>query len=283
MKTTDLSRLAQKAETLRQLHHTGSILLLPNAWDVMTARLFASRGFPAVATTSGGIAWARGYADGEAMPLDLVYTTTYRMAEGISCPLTVDFEGGYAEDLRELRENVQNIIRAGAAGINLEDSIGSSHQLREISAAAERIRTARSAGELLGIPLVINARIDVWLAGFGNDDNARFEETVARARAYLDAGADCVYPILLSDIGILTRLVQSLQCPINVNASPHLPSLDELNRIGIARVSTATSLTVHAWDATLQALEQIRTTGSFDALSPSLTRQKLQELGDKKS
>src|SRR5215831_8724028 len=219
---------AQQAELFRSKHHGPRLLLLPNAWDAMSARLFVAAGFDAIATTSGGVAWALGYADGEQAPWPEVVAATARIVRVAKAPVTADIEAGYGDTPDAVMNSVAEIIRAGAVGINLEDGVsGSSTPIRNVVDAADRIRAAREAARVAAVPLVINARTDLYLRNIG-DEAARFDEAVARGKAYLAAGADCFYPITLRDPPTIERLVTALAAPININVRAGLPNVAEL-------------------------------------------------------
>ena len=204
---------ASKAEAFRALHRGPRLLLLPNAWDAMSARIVASEGFPAIATTSGGLAWALGYPDGEAAPWDEVVAATARIARTVSVPVTADIETGYGDTPEAVARSIGDIIGAGAVGVNLEDGVrGGPAPLRSVEDMVARIRAAREAARAAGIPIVINARTDLYLKNIG-DEQSRFHEAVARARAYLAAGADCFYPITLRDADTIGRLVRAVSAP----------------------------------------------------------------------
>src|SRR5579863_1221384 len=181
---------AVKAELFRAMHSGPPLLLLPNAWDAITARIIVGAGFPAVATTSGGVAWALGYADGEAAPWDEIIAATTRISRAVTVPVTADIEQGYGETPEAVGRSIGDIIEAGAVGVNLEDGLrpgqhpAGSPPIRSIEDAAKRIGAAREAAKAAGVPIVINARIDLYIKNIG-DDQSRFEEAVARGRAYL--------------------------------------------------------------------------------------------------
>lgn len=257
------SSQADRAEAFRQRHRRAPLLLLPNAWDALSARLFVAAGFEAVATTSGGLAWALGYPDGEKAPWPEVVAATARIVRVAgAAPVTADIEAGYAGTPEALVRSVGEIIAAGAVGINLEDGIPGDHQapLRPVEAAAERIRAAREAGRRAGVPIVVNARTDLYLRPSA-DEAGRFAETVARGRAYLAAGADCVYPIGLVDPATIGRLVEALAAPVNVILRPGAPAVAELAALGVARASTASSLTLTAMAAIRRDAEALRESG----------------------
>ncbi|TAM30999.1 MAG: isocitrate lyase/phosphoenolpyruvate mutase family protein [Rhodanobacter sp.] len=272
--TTSQQQVA-KAQAFRKMHDRSNVLLLPNAWDAGSARLFASRGFAAIATTSGGVAWSLGYADGEQAPLDEVLAAIARITRVTALPVTADIEAGYGETSAAVGETVRAVIEAGAVGINLEDSLHGG--LRDVAGASARIAAARAAGADAGVPIVINARVDAWIRP-AKDDAARFADAVNRARAYLAAGADCVYPIGLGDIAVLEAFVRELDAPVNVGARPGLPGLDELARIGVARVSMATRLATIALGAADAAAQAVRSSGGFDRLESTLGHADAQRL-----
>ena len=261
---------ARKAELLRSLHREPRLLLLPNAWDALSARLIVEAGFPAIATTSGGVAWALGYPDGEAAPWQEVVAATARIARAVDVPVTADIESGYGDTPEAVAGSIADIIRAGAVGVNLEDGLrGPPPSVRGIDDAAARIAAAREAARAAGVPLVINARTDLYIKNIG-DEASRFDETVARGRAYLAAGADCVYPIALRDSATIGRLVKTLGAPVNIMVRAGWPDVAELEALGVARASTATAMTLMTMGLIRQLAGELRATGRFDALSPAI-------------
>jgi len=234
--TTDLQ---SRCELLRSLHRPGTPLLLPNAWDVATARAVVAAGFPVVATTSGGVAATLGYEDHEGAPGDEMLAAAARIARAVDVPVTVDAEAGYGMEPVEL---VAALRSAGAAGCNLEDSDYTAATIRDPDRHAEWLRAVRQAASDDGYPLVINARIDVFLgpllAGAGPGTQLELvPEALRRANAYLEAGVDCVYPITLWETDALRRFMSEVRGPVNVVPLPQAPSLAELAALGVARVS----------------------------------------------
>jgi len=269
---------AKQAELFRSKHRGPRLLLLPNAWDAMSARVFVAAGFDAVATTSGGVAWSLGYADGEHAPWPEVVAATARIVRAAGVPVTADIEAGYGETPDALMRSVAEIIEAGAVGVNLEDGVlRGPAPIRSLSDAADRIRAAREAAKAAAVPIVINARTDLYLRNIG-DEASRFAETVERGRAYLAAGADCVYPITLRDPATMGRLVKALVAPININVRAGSPSVAELEALGVARASTASQVALMAMSLTRQIADELRETGRFDKLAPGMTQVDAQRL-----
>ncbi|WP_435122333.1 isocitrate lyase/PEP mutase family protein [Amycolatopsis thermoflava] len=218
------------AEALRALHVPGKPLLLPNAWDADTARLVEEAGFPVVATSSVAVAAALGYPDGEQAPAEEMFAAATRIARAVSVPVTVDAESGYGLSGPEFAER---LLATGAVGCNYEDTDHAGGGLRPVEEQAARLAAVRGAA---GRDLVINARIDVFLRA--PDPRAVLPEAIERARAYLDAGADCVYPILLRDREVLAEFVRAVR-PAAVNANGPVAELAEL---GVARISLGAGL-----------------------------------------
>lgn len=265
------------AQRLRALHNRQHPLLLPNAWDAGSAALFVSLGFPAVATTSGGMAWSLGYADGEQAPLDDVLAAIGRITRVVPAPVTVDFEAGFGDSPAAVAAHVRRAIDAGIAGLNLEDGIR--HEiLRPIDEAAARIQAAREAAECAGVPIFINARVDTFMTPWHDGEAARTEETVRRAEAYLAAGADGIYPIGASEPALLRTLAARIPAPINIAARDGLPDLAELAALGIARVSTATRLASLAYAGTRAAALRLKDSGQFDGLDAGFGYADMQRL-----
>lgn len=267
-----------KAQAFRRMHDRAAILLLPNAWDAGSARLFARRGFAAVATTSAGVAWSLGYADGEQAPLAEVLAAIARITRVVELPVTADIETGYGETPADVAATVRAVIAAGAVGINLEDGRPGHGPLRPVEEAAVRIRAAREAADAAGVPIVINARVDNWMQHDAAAPAERLADAVQRAQAYLAAGADGIYPIGLDDRGTLAALARAVDAPINVAAGPGMPDLAELARLGVARVSTATRFATLAMAAVDHAAAAMLESGRFDSLVSAFTYADAQQL-----
>ncbi|MEC3980327.1 isocitrate lyase/PEP mutase family protein [Amycolatopsis sp. H20-H5] len=234
------------ADRLRALHVPGTPILLPNAWDADTAMLVEAAGFPVVATSSGAMAASLGYADGDSTPAREVFAATARIVRAVSVPVTVDAEGGYGLSSVDL---AHGLLEAGAVGCNLEDTDHVRGGLRGVEAQAERIAALRAAA---GDALVLNARIDVFLGA--RDQAAVLDEAVTRARAYLAAGADCVYPILLRSAEVLAAFTDAVR-PAAVNAAylPDGPDFTALATLGVARISLGVGL----WRRSRSVIEEM--------------------------
>jgi len=267
-----------QAEAFRARHRRKPILLLPNAWDAISARLLVAAGFDAIATTSAGVAWALGHADGQKAPWGEVVEMTARIVRVAGVPVTADIEQGYGDTPEALARSIGEIVGAGVVGVNLEDGLkGGAAPLRSIDDATARIRAARAAADAAGVPIVINGRTDLYLLGLG-DPKSRFDESVARGKAYLAAGADCVYPIGLSDQADIAGFVQAVGGPVNLMAAPNLRGLAELEALGVARVTTAAGLTRVSMAALRQAAEELRSTGRFDLFAGAIKHPDAQAL-----
>jgi 2-methylisocitrate lyase-like PEP mutase family enzyme len=220
-----------KAERLRQLHTEGPLLVLPNAWDAGSARVFAAAGYPALATTSAGVAFSLGYPDGERITRDDMLAAVGRIVRRVDVPVTADMEAGFGRGPDAIAETVQGVIELGAVGMNLEDRIGE-EPLLDFALAVERVRAARATAKAAGVPLVLNARTDAFSQGMGG-----FAEAVRRGNAFREAGADSVFVPFVSDRDTIERLVHDIDAPLNILGTPGAPSLKELESLGVRRVT----------------------------------------------
>ncbi|HEY7731307.1 MAG TPA: isocitrate lyase/phosphoenolpyruvate mutase family protein [Gaiellaceae bacterium] len=236
------------AALLRSLHHGEAPLVLPNAWDAASARLVEAAGFPAVATGSAAVAASLGYEDNERAPVDEMLAAAERMCRAVSVPVTVDVEAGYGLAPAELGTR---LVAAGAAGCNLEDTDHGAGGLVDAELQATRLAALREAGDL-----VVNARVDVFIREWGEPE-ARVDEAVRRARLYVDAGADCVYPIWLVEEDAIAQLVDRAGAPVNVLYRPGAPSLRRLAELGVRRVSLGPGLHRATEAATRSLLERM--------------------------
>jgi 2-methylisocitrate lyase-like PEP mutase family enzyme len=253
-------------------------MLLANAWDPISAAIVEAAGYEAVATTSGGVAWALGYRDGEETPWREVVDATARIARVVRVPVTADIEAGYGDTSVQVAQSVRDIIAAGAVGVNIEDGThDAANPMRGIEESAARIRAAREVAQQEGVPIVINARIDLYLKRVGTEET-RLAETIARGKAYLAAGADCLYPFALADLGVVAKLVHALGAPINLVGRPGTPPVADMEAAGVTRVTVASGLTLAAMGETQRMAEELRKTGRFDVLASAMTRDNAQHL-----
>jgi 2-methylisocitrate lyase-like PEP mutase family enzyme len=233
------SDLSHQAQTLRNLHYSTKPLLLPNVWEVASARAVAGAGFPVIATSSYAVAASLGFPDADVMPTAAAFETVARIAASVDLPVTADLEAGYRLPAPEL---VERLLGAGAVGCNLEDTDHHGPDvLVPVERRAERPRAVREASEAAGVPIVINARIDVFLHEVGSPAS-RLLEAIERGKAYLAAGVDCLYPIGLTDLETIGAFVRAVGAPVNIWLRPDGPLRETLARVGVARISLPTGL-----------------------------------------
>jgi 2-methylisocitrate lyase-like PEP mutase family enzyme len=265
----------RKAEAFRRLHRSGSPLLLPNVWDPISARLFVEAGFDALATSSGGVAWALGYPDGEVAPWREVIEATRRIARAAQAPVSADIETGYGTTPAEVGEHVGEIIAAGAVGINLEDGLRGA--LRDTEDAVVRLRAAREAARQADVPIVINARCDAFHVQQTLSDE-RLAATADRCRRYVEAGADCIYLFGLRDAATIEKLVKIIVAPINVTGRPGMPDLPTLAKIGVARITLAAAPALVAMSDVAKLAGRLRANFDYADLEGVVTRPVAQKL-----
>jgi 2-methylisocitrate lyase-like PEP mutase family enzyme len=242
------AKLADAARRLLAMHHAEEPLILPNAWDVASALAVQRSGAAAIATTSSGVAASLGYPDGEAIGPAQMLAAVGRIAAAVELPVTADMEGGYGLTAADL---VAGLLAAGAVGINLEDTDRGTDPagLVAVDRQAQRIAAVRRAADAAGVHVVINARIDVFLRGDGSHAE-RVDEALRRARAYAAAGADCVYPIWLTEADAIGRIVGEVDAAVNVLLRPGAPTIDQLRQLGVRRISVGGALAQSAIAAT---------------------------------
>ncbi|MBZ5572579.1 MAG: isocitrate lyase/phosphoenolpyruvate mutase family protein [Acidobacteriia bacterium] len=256
----------QKANAFRELHHIGKVLLLPNVWDVASARVIEEAGFPAIATTSAGVAFSLGYPDGQKIAREEMLARVARIARAVKVPVTADVEAGYGERPEDAAETARCVIEAGAVGMNLEDGTDDpQHPLVTLTLQLEKIHAVREAALKSSVLLVLNARTDVYLAQVGAPE-LRYSETIKRVLAYRDAGADCVFVPGLRDPEAIKQLVQDAKCPVNILAGPGFPSVQELEKLGVARVSLGSGPMRATLGLLRRMAEELKTAGTYSAL-----------------
>ncbi len=257
-----------RAESFRRSHAGPGILVLPNAWDVATARLVEDAGFAAIATTSAGIAWAYGYPDGERISRAEMIEAVGRIAAAVRLPVTADVEGGYGATPEAAAETARAVVAAGAVGLNLEDGTADGGLL-EVALHVERLQAARDAGARSGVPLVINARTDAFEMQAW-DPARRFAEAVRRANAYRAAGADCLFVPHVSDAATIGRLAREIAGPLNVIAGPPAPPIRDLERLGVRRASLGPRVVQAALGLVRRAVVELRDRGTYDTMTELL-------------
>jgi len=271
----DGSTQVELAGSFRKMHLGPGLLLLPNAWDVVSAKLYEVEGFRAVGTTSAGISSALGYADGERMSLDENLTVCRRIVERVAIPVSVDIEAGYAGCLADLSKAIAKVIASGAVGLNIEDSVKAgcggpeSGALVEPSAQADRIAEVRKVAKRAGIPIVINARTDVFLQPDAEPSAELLSEAIKRGNAYRRAGADCVF---VPDMGVLgepeiSTLVKGIAAPLNLIAGKMTPSVQRLEALGVARLSFGPRPMRSALHLLREMAREWRATGTYAQLT----------------
>jgi 2-methylisocitrate lyase-like PEP mutase family enzyme len=264
-----LELLRDKAKAFRAAHE-GAVLVLPNAWDAGSAVVIERAGAPAIATTSGGVSWALGQGDGQRLSRAEMVAAVRRIAAAVTVPVSADIEGGYGPAPADVAATVSAIVEAGAAGVNLEDSIAGSLNLFDAPAQAERLRAAREAAAAAGLPeLVINARTDVYLFGVGAPEG-RLDDVLARATAYAAAGVDCLFVPGLMDLEVLRRLTAAAPIPVAAMAGPGAPSVSELAAVGVRRVTVGTAIAQAAYTLAERAAAEMLAKGTYAELEQSL-------------
>ena len=259
-----MSAQTEKAEEFRRLHDRKGVLVLPNAWDVPSARVFEDEGFPAVATSSAGMLVSLGYPDGEGIPRREFISAVGRLARVLSVPLSADVVGGFGGSPEEVVRSVKAVIKAGAVGINIEDFL---HETKALLSVGKQVARLRALVRLQksGVPFVINARTDALRFARGDED-ARLEEAIRRAEAYRDVGADCVYPMGLTDAESISRFVRALDFPTNVMVRKGLPPVQDLKRLGVARVSFGPSASYAVMGLLRRASKEVLEHGTYGTL-----------------
>lgn len=235
--SVDKSTQINKARVLLSLHTQTALLVLPNIWNPIGARVLQAKGYPAVATASAAISASLGYRDGEKLKRSTLIDLTGRIARSVDVPVTADIEAGYGGTIADLAETINEVIDSGVVGVNIEDSFEVEGVLRPVEEQCERISVVRQVADRRGIPLVINARVDSFLSSSFVDHGDATEDALTRAKAYAEAGADCIYPIGPGDLETAAALRAGIELPINILVTPLAAPLKALETIGVNRVS----------------------------------------------
>ncbi len=261
-----------KALLLRALHRPGDPLLLANVWDAAGTRLVAATGAAAIATASASVSWTLGFPDGDRADLAQVLAQTALVVRAAGeLPVTVDLESGFADTAAGVGGTTTALLATGAVGVNLEDTgPDGAAPLRPVAEAARRIAAARAAADAAGVALFVNGRTDVFLRAVG-DPADRLDEAVARARAYVEAGADGVFVPGVADPATVAALVAAVPAPLNVLAGPGAPGVADLAKLGVARISLGPGLARAAYTALRGAAEEFYASGTYGALDGGLS------------
>lgn len=226
-----------KAEWFRRLHAPNDPLVLYNIWDAGSAKAVVRAGAKAVATGSWSMAAAQGYEDGEELPLDDALAVVGRIVQSVECPVSVDFEGGYATDPDTVGQNVRRLLALGVIGLNFEDQVMNAPGLYSIEDQVKRLRAVRDAADALGVPAFINARTDVFLKAAPDAVHAGLvDDALARAAAYVKAGADGFFVPGLTDKTLIRTICETVALPVNVMASDPA-AIPDLTSLGVSRIS----------------------------------------------
>ncbi len=256
----------EHAKTFASLHKAGSPLLLPNAWDAASAVVITGAGAAAIATTSAGVAWSLGVPDGADLGADRNAEVIGRIVAAVDVPVSADVEAGYGESPEAVAATVTAVVQAGAVGVNIEDRIGP--KLLEPAAQAERLIAAREAAERLGVPVWINARTDIYLAGIG-EPGTWPGLTEERASVYAAAGVDSLFVPGLVDTAVVGTLSEG-PVPIAVMAWPGAPTVSEFAKAGAVRISLGSGIAQAAYAVAARATKELLTSGTYDATAAAL-------------
>jgi 2-methylisocitrate lyase-like PEP mutase family enzyme len=268
----DRNRQKSMADSFRGMHlramdRGGKILLLPNAWDAASARVFEEAGFGAIATTSAGIAFTQGYPDGQRISREEMLAVVRRIATAVKVPVTADVEAGYGDRPEDAARTAREVAEAGAVGMNLEDATGDPRKpLLDLALQLERVKAVREAAREV---VVLNARTDVYLLQLETPE-MRYDAALRRLAAYRDAGADCLFVPGLQDVATIGRLVKDLQWPINILVGPGAPAVPELAKIGVARVTVGSGAMRATLGLARRIAVELKDSGTYEAMEGAI-------------
>jgi 2-methylisocitrate lyase-like PEP mutase family enzyme len=262
---------ADRRERFRELHAREQLFVMPNPWDVGSARLLEHSGFEALATTSAGFAWSLGKLD-QRVTRDELAAHVAELTSAVSVPLSVDSERCYPDDPGGIAATVELLAGAGASGFSIEDFDPATQRIDELAVAVEHLAIAVEANHSLAEPMVLTARAENHIRGIDE-----LEDTIARLTAYRDAGADVVYAPGLTGLAQISRVVSQAGIPVNVLALPGAPTLSELGVVGVRRVSTGSLLAGAAYGALLAAERELSTQGTSTYATNNAARETLEQ------
>lgn len=258
---------ADKARLLKSLHNGNDMLIFPNIWDPAGALLLESCGYPAVATASAAVAYANGYQDGEQIPFSSVLSILRRITQVVDVPVTADIETGYSLEPLEFEANIRSLIDTGIVGINIEDSNPLTNTLLPIETQVERLQIIRKVADEVGVPLFINARVDVFFKPGNLSPDAKLEEALKRGKAYAQAGADCIFPAFVKEESVINHLVNAFGLPINIMVVQGVPEISVLKELGVARVSFGSNFLKANLLATKKLMQNILANPSHEPIT----------------
>jgi 2-methylisocitrate lyase-like PEP mutase family enzyme len=275
---TDREHQQRQATILRALHSGPEILLLPNVWDVASGRLIEDSGSKAIATSSAGIAFSLGYPDGQKISRQEMLASIARIVRAVKVPLSADVEAGYGDKPEDAALTARAVVEAGAVGMNLEDASGAPERpLVDLALRLEKIQAVRETARELNVPLVLNARTDVYLLQVGGADQ-RYDQALHRLKAFRDAGADCGFLPGLRDPETIRRMVADLGSPLNILAGPGSPSVPELRQLGVARVSLGSGPMRAAMGVLHRIADELKSTGTYAAMEAAPSHAEMNRL-----
>lgn len=272
-----MADLREKAQKLLVLHGGESMLVLPNVWDPIGARVLQKKGYAAVATSSSAISSVLGYHDGEKIRKSTLFDILGRIAGSVTIPVTADIETGYGASLSELEETAQQVIEAGVAGVNIEDGVENGAKLRPLDEQCCRIAVFRQEARRLGVPIVINARIDSFVSPAFSGPGEALEEAVFRAKVYREAGADCVYPMGPGDEATVRILRERIAGPLNILVTPNAAPLAVLQSMGVNRVSFGPFIFRACLRKFVQIAKALQNSGDYSCFGDMMLRSEVAE------
>jgi 2-methylisocitrate lyase-like PEP mutase family enzyme len=274
-----MTTIKDKADQFHALHRRGEPIVLANAWDVASARVVENAGAAAVATTSAGVAWSLGAPDGDELGRDQALELIARVARAVNVPVTADIENGFAETTEGVAETIRGVLAAGAVGVNIEDAVytAAGPELRAVTEQAERLAAARQAADAADVNLFINARIDVYFRAAG-DPSEWLDATIARAAAFIEAGASGIFVPGVADTETISALVDAIDAPLNILGGPGALSIPALAKLGVARVSLGSSIAAAAYGLVDRSVREALSDGTYTTIEGGLSYPQLNKL-----
>ncbi len=259
---------SQLAEKLNQLHQASNTLVLPNVWDCVSAKLFENADFQAIATTSSGISWSCGYQDGEQIPTELMLRVLGRIAQSVEVPVTADVEAGYyRNDLTKFKQFITRLIEVGVVGVNLEDGDSTQGDLVSVVQQSELLKVAKQTALDKGVNLFINARTDAMMYTTGDIDR-KLEESVKRANAFKQAGADGIFVPFVKDEQTVKALKKAIDLPLNILMTDSL-SVKKLKTLKVDRISVGSRPILASMNLLTKIASELKTTDNWESLLTS--------------